>query len=104
MAVDVHGHLDGAVADDLHDHARVDAEGEQQRHTGVAQSVQRYMADALVVTELSEHTAQVAGFERCSPVGAEDVAGRTPKLAGAGATSFLEPAVVVGERVEAAVR
>ncbi len=30
VPVDVHGHLDGAVADDLHDHPRVDTEGEQQ--------------------------------------------------------------------------
>ena len=33
VSVYVHGHLDGAVADDLHDYSRVNAECEEQTHT-----------------------------------------------------------------------
>lgn len=36
VAVDVHGHLQGAVTDDLHHGPRVDALSKLERHTGVS--------------------------------------------------------------------
>src|SRR6478736_220228 len=41
VAVDVRGHLDGAVSDDLDDHAWVDAEREQQGHAGARRRGER---------------------------------------------------------------
>ena len=35
VAVDVHGHLQGAVSDDLHHGSRVDPVGQQEGHAGV---------------------------------------------------------------------
>ena len=65
--VDVHGHHDDAVADDLHDDAWVDAEREQQRDAGVAQAVERDPADAMLVAQLTEPAGEIAGFKWCAP-------------------------------------
>jgi hypothetical protein len=67
VSVEVHGHFDRAVANDLHDDARVDAEAEQQGDAGVAKAVKGDTADAVVAAEVVPNAGEVAGFEWGAP-------------------------------------
>jgi hypothetical protein len=64
VAVDVHGHFDGAVADDLQDDPGMDPEGEQQAHAGVPEVVQPDAADPCAAVSWSKARETLRGSSR----------------------------------------